>query len=140
MADGTISPDEQKQLDDVQRFVGDGARKLDPAAPVKGNVGGAPASYWLDLKGYDPPAVARAITRPMLVLQGERDYQVPLDDFGRWKSALSSRSQVTLRSYPALNHLFIEGAGPSLPTEYMMPGHVAEVVVRDITAWMRTIK
>jgi len=138
-ADGTVSPDEQKALDDVQKFV-DTIRALTPATAVAGNIGGAPASYWLDLKGYDPPAVARVITRPMLVLQGERDYQVPLEDFTRWKSALSSRSQVTLRSYPALNHLFIEGTGPSLPTEYKMPGHVAEVVVRDITAWMRTIK
>ena len=138
-ADGTVSPDEQKALDDVQKFV-DTVRALTPATAVAGNIGGAPASYWLDLKGYDPPAVARAITRPMLVLQGERDYQVPLDDFGRWKSALSSSAQVTLRSYPALNHLFIEGAGPSLPAEYKMPGHVAEVVVRDIAAWMRTIK
>ena len=138
-ADGTVSPDEQKALDDVQKFV-DTIRALTPATAVPGNIGGAPASYWIDLKGYDPPAVARAITRPMLVLQGERDYQVPLEDFARWKSALSSRSQVTLRSYPALNHLFIEGAGPSLPAEYKMPGHVADVVVRDITAWMRTIK
>jgi fermentation-respiration switch protein FrsA (DUF1100 family) len=138
MADGTVSPVEQKSLDDAQRLV-DAVRALTPATAT-GNIGGGPASYWLDLRGYDPAASAKAITRPMLVLQGERDYQVTLDDFGRWKSALSGRSQATLRSYPSLNHLFIQGVGVSLPAEYMTPGHVAEIVVRDITAWIRTIK
>lgn len=37
---------------------------------------GATASYWLDLRGYDPPAAAAQVKQPMLVLQGERDYQV----------------------------------------------------------------
>lgn len=138
MADGTVSPAEQKALDDAQRLV-DTVRALTPANAT-GNIAGGPASYWLDLKGYDAPAAARAITRPLLVLQGERDYQVTLEEFGRWKTALSGRSQVTLRSYPALNHLFIEGAGASLPTEYMRPGHVAEIVIRDIAAWIRTVE
>ena len=46
----------------------------------------------------------------MLVLQGERDYQVP-EDFANWKAALGARPDVTLKSYPALNHLFIAGTG-----------------------------
>lgn len=138
MADGTVSPAEQKALDDAQRLVDD-VRALTPAKAAS-TVGGGPASYWLDLKGYDPSALARSITRPLLVLQGERDYQVTLEDFGRWKSALSGRSQATLRTYPALNHLFIEGVGVSLPAEYMTPGHVAEIVIRDITAWVRTVR
>jgi dienelactone hydrolase len=138
MADGTVSPAEQKSLDDAQRLV-DAVRALTPATAT-GTVGGGPAAYWLDLKGYDAAASARTIARPILVLQGERDYQVTTDDYARWKSALSGRSQATLRSYPALNHLFIEGVGKSLPAEYQTPGHVAEVVIQDITAWLRTIK
>jgi hypothetical protein len=46
------------------------------------------------------------------------------------------RRSSTLHSYPALNHLFIAGSGPSLPAEYQIPGHVAEDVVRDIAAWI----
>ena len=41
---------------------------------------------------------------------------------------------VTFRTYPALNHLFIAGTGKSLPAEYQTPGHVAEDVIRDIAA------
>jgi alpha-beta hydrolase superfamily lysophospholipase len=104
------------------------------------SLGGAPASYWLDLRGYDAPRAASAVAQPMLVLQGERDYQVTMDEFAKWKAALSSRADVTFRSYPSLNHLFIAGTGKSLPAEYAMPGHVAEDVVKDIGAWIEAVK
>ena len=32
-----------------------------------------PPSYWLELRGYFPPEVARKLKQPMLILQGERD-------------------------------------------------------------------
>jgi hypothetical protein len=73
---------------------------------------------------------------PMLILQGERDYQVRPEEFAQWKAALGSRRDVTFRSYPTLNHLFIAGTGASLPAEYQVPGHVAEEVVRDIATWI----
>ena len=50
----------------------------------------------------------------MLILHGERDYQVTPEEFARWKAALGSRRDVTFHSYPALNHLFIAGTGASL--------------------------
>src|SRR6201999_1632085 len=98
---------------------------------------GAPASYWLDLRGYNPPEAAKALHQPMLVLQGERDYQVTLDNFEAWKKALGDRKDVTFKSYPKLNHLFIEGEGKSAPAEYQKPGHVAEAVVADIAGWVQ---
>ena len=96
----------------------------------------APASYWLDLRGYDPPSAAKALEAPMLILQGERDYQVTMDEFANWKSALGSRPNVTFHSYKTLNHLFIPGTGQSLPADYQVPGHVDEAVIRDIAAWI----
>ena len=99
-------------------------------------ISGAPASYWLDLRGYDPPSAATAREAPMLILQGERDYQVTMAEFAKWKAALGSRRDVTFRSYPTLNHLFIAGTGPSSPAEYKVPGHVAEEVIRDIATWV----
>jgi hypothetical protein len=70
------------------------------------------------------------------VLQGERDYQVTMADFARWRAALESRANVTLRSYPSLNHVFMGGEGPSLPSEYLTPGHVSPSVVDDIARWV----
>ncbi len=80
----------------------------------------------------------RHVNTPMLILHGERDYQVAVEEFGRWRAALGSRRDVTLRSYPALNHLFIAGTGASLPAEYQVPGHVAEEVIRDVASWIMT--
>ena len=97
---------------------------------------GLPAAYWLDLKGYDPAAEARKLSIPILILYGERDFQVPKVDFDLWKSALAGRPNSTARSYPSLNHPFVAGSGPSTEKEYEKPGHVAPEVVDDIAKFM----
>lgn len=135
-ADGTISGEEQETIDQA-RALAETVRALNPEEARSGRmIAGVPASYWLDLRDYDPPAAARSVKAPMLILHGERDYQVTSGEFAKWKSALGSRRDVRFHSYPALNHLFIAGAGPSLPAEYLTPGHVAEDVIRDIAAWI----
>ena len=107
------------------------------APDATGTVLGAPASYWLDLRGYNPPEAAKALKQSLLVLHGERDYQVTKVDFEAWKKALAGRPDVTFKSYPGLNHLFIQGEGIAGPAEYQRPGHVAAAVVEDIAAWIR---
>jgi dienelactone hydrolase len=69
-ADGVTSAEEQAQLDQIEQEM---ARitALGPAdASNPERIFGAPASYWLDLRGYDPPAAAAQVKQPMLVLQG----------------------------------------------------------------------
>ena len=94
--------------------------------------------YWLDLRGYNPPEMAKSIERPLLIIQGERDYQVTAaKDFANWKAALGGRTEVTFKLYPKLNHLFIEGQGLSNPGEYTLTaGHVAASVIDDIASWI----
>lgn len=99
----------------------------------------APASYWEDLKAYDPVIIARELEIPILILQGERDYQVTMKDFELWKSGLKGKEKVTLRSYPKLNHLFLEGEGKSYPAEYNKPGHIPDYVFADIAAYVHSI-
>ena len=136
-ADGTVTPAEQTQIDELTK-ARDEIRALTPLDNAAGkHVLNAPPSYWLDLKGYDAPAAAKALKMPMLILQGERDYQVTMDEFAKWKAALSDRANVTVHSYPALNHLFLPGTGKSLPAEYDQPSHVAQAVVDDIAAWIK---
>jgi dipeptidyl aminopeptidase/acylaminoacyl peptidase len=81
--------------------------------------------------------VASALALPMLILQGERDYQVTTEDYAGWQAALSARDDVEFVLYPSLNHQFVEGEGPSSPEEELTtPGHVAEVVINDIVRWI----
>lgn len=85
--------------DMVEEFTPQAARVDDPAlapsAPAGDLLFGFPASYWLDLRGYDPVATAAAVCRPMLILQGGRDYQVTVaDDLAGWRAGLGDRAVV----------------------------------------------
>ena len=111
--------------------------ELTPSTPPDRLPLGAPASYWLDLRGYDAAKLAATLGKPMLILQGARDYQVTVeDDLARWKAALDGRAGVTIRVYPDLNHLFAPGSGPSSPAEYEPAQHVDPRVIEDIAAWL----
>ena len=125
-----------KQLDNAKAFQAN-VKKLEPGDEDKPALGGLPASYWVDLKGYDPAAAAKKLAIPMLILQGERDYQVTMTDFALWKTAVGSAKGVVMKSYPSLNHLFVAGVGKSLPAEYSKPGHVAPAVIDDIAKFVK---
>lgn len=112
-------------------------KALEPADLDAPPILGMPASYLLDLKGYDPSADAKKLTVPMLILQGERDIQSTMKDYGLWKAALGTRKDVAFHSYPTLNHLMVAGQGPSSELEYRKPGHVAPEVIDDIAKWIK---
>ncbi len=38
--------------------------------------------------------------------------------------------------YPALNHVFMPGTGPSSGAEYLKPSHVSEEVIGDMADWI----
>ena len=120
---GDLTPSQQAQLE---------ALKRDPwqVAP------GITAAYKADLKDYNPPAVAAATQAPILILQGERDYQVTMTDFNLWKTGLADRKNAAFHSYPKLNHLFLAGEGKSTPDEYQAGGHVAVEVIDDMARWI----
>ena len=140
-AGGPINEAGQKQIDAMESLVkAVSALTLADAADQK-IVQGAPASYWLDLRGYEPATSAKSLTQPMFILQGERDYQVTMvDDFAKWKTALDGKVGVSFHTYPALNHLFLPGTGKSVPAEYDVPGHVPVDVIGDIAAWIAALK
>jgi hypothetical protein len=132
---GALSENDQKRLDSLKAEV-EKVKRLQPGGSNPPVVLGLPVSYLLDLKGYDAPAEAKKIALPMLFVQGERDFQVTTVDLGLWKSALSTRDDVTFQSYPKLNYLFIAGQNRSTPTEYRTPGNVDSQVIGDIAAWV----
>ncbi len=77
---------------------------------------------------------------PLFIVQGERDYQVTMQDFGIWKDALAGHANVQLKSYADLNHLFISGEGKSTPAEYQTPGNVSATIIQDVAAWIQQQK
>ena len=96
----------------------------------------APESYWKDLDAYRPAQVAATLRIPMLIMQGDRDYQVTQADLEGWRETLKGRSDVTIKSYSTLNHLFMSGDGKATPAEYQRPGKVEDFVLDDIAEWI----
>jgi len=98
---------------------------------------GIPAPFWLDLRGYHPEALAAQLGRPILVLQGEADYQVTMEDFAGWKKALAGKPFARLQSFPGLTHAFVDcGCKLAQPADYDKPGHVDKGVIDAIAAWL----
>jgi len=98
---------------------------------------GMKGSYLLDLKGYDPAGQAKLLKLPMLILQGERDFQVNMKDFAAWKSGLQGMQGVTMKSYGPLDHLMVQGAGRSTSADYRKADqHVAPVIIDDVAKWV----
>lgn len=138
LLDNKLSVEEKRQLDELgvqTAKVKD--ISLSSQTPSTELPLGIPADYWLDLRDYKPAFAAQNIKKPVLILQGERDYQVTLDDFELWKKALKDNKNVVFKLYPKLNHLFIEGEGNSTPMEYKTAGHVAGYVILDIVDWIK---
>jgi hypothetical protein len=138
LAGGAVSENDKRKLED---FKADVARVKaltysDRSSTTK--ILGAMPAYWLDIRGYYPPGLAKTVKEPMLILQGGRDYQVTSEDLENWKKALAGRKDVEFRLYPDLNHLFFEGQGVITPLEYVQKhGSVATDVVDDIMRWIR---
>jgi dienelactone hydrolase len=135
---GPMTEKQQKMLDTIAQQV---ARAKDPnlsaSTPKEEMPLATPASYWLDLRGYHPEIMSQGLQQPMLILQAERDYQVTMEDWGTWKTGLAGKSNVQFKSYPRLNHLFMEGEGVSSDEEYVKPGHIPGLVVEDIANWIK---
>ena len=105
----------------------------DPLAMVLG----APPAYWKDLAQYDLQKAAGCLHKPVLVLQGGKDYQVTKKDFVLWKRYLKNDSQSRFVFYPDLNHLFMKVPGIPSPAMYEIRGHVALRVIKDIAQWIK---
>lgn len=127
----------QPALDVITRQARAVDEGLSEATPASDLPFGVPPAYWLDVRGYDPAATAAGLGKPVLIVQGGRDYQATVaDDLSRWQAALAGRPGITIRVYEADNHLFFPGSGPSSPAEYEPAQHVDPQVVAAVAAWL----
>jgi fermentation-respiration switch protein FrsA (DUF1100 family) len=85
---------------------------------------------------YDVLGEAEKIEEPCLLLQGEEDYQVTMEDFGIWKDALGEKENWRMISYPGLTHLFMPGLKNEGSTAYAREAKVDEQVIQDISGFI----
>jgi hypothetical protein len=92
------------------------------------------------LRGYNSVQTLKKSKVPVLILQGERDFQANMKDFALWKISLIGKGlhpQSHAKSYSMLNYLFMEGVGKSHPSEYAIFDHIPEEVITDIAQWIK---
>lgn len=138
MLDDTISTKEQMQITSV-KWMADKIKSpnLSNKTP-KGILMGASATYWRSVLKYNQVETAKKLVLPILILNGERDYQVTMKEFNLWKQQLATKKNVLFMSYPALNHLFLEGEGKPSPAEYDKPGHIPQYVIDDLARFIKS--
>ena len=98
------------------------------------------SSYWKWLARYDILQAAEEITRPVLLLQGEEDYQVTMTDFGIWKDAFGEKENWRLKSYPGLTHPFTAGKKTEGSAAYMKDEKMDAQVILDIAEFVNGIR
>ena len=89
-------------------------------------------SYWKWLADYDILQATKEITQPVLLLQGEEDYQVTMEDFSIWQEALGDKANWKMVAYPGLVHVFIPGQKAEGSAVYSRTEKVDSRVISDI--------
>lgn len=136
--DGKLSSGEKDILIEYE-LTADKIRNLQPESGyTTADLLGAPESYWLDLKDYNPVEMMSAVEKPVLIIQGGRDYQVDMIEYQAWLDGLEGKENVRFELFMDLNHMLAAGAGDSTPEEYQDFANV-DIRVGDTIADFITI-
>ena len=135
---GQIPEDQRQEYDDM-------LKELDKLQDVDGlaedeKVLGVWSAYWKWLAHYDILQAAEGITRPVLLLQGEEDYQVTMEDFGIWQEHFGEKENWTLKSYPGLTHPFTPGQKNEGSAAYTREEKTDAQVILDIAEFVNGIQ
>lgn len=133
----TISAAEQMQINSVKWMMEKIKSPTLSNKTPKGMLMGVSATYWKSVLSYDQVQTAKKLTLPVLILNGERDYQVMPKEFAEWQKQLEGHKNISFKLYPKLNHLFLEGEGKPGPAEYEHPGHVPQYVIDDLVKFIK---
>ncbi len=100
---------------------------------------GVPAYYQMDQMSVDAAQTAIRLQKPLLIVQGGKDWQVtPADGIEAWQAALDGKLAVTYKLYPDMTHLLFDLAGEPAgdTTDYHAGSAVSQALIDDIAAWI----
>ena len=119
----------------------DGLYEMSDEEAKKKKMGGGVTLYYFKEMG-EPPVefYLRSLTKPILVMQGEKDFQVKADtDFRLYKELLADHPNASFILYENLNHAFVPSVYGSISKakqEYGVEQHIGENVIADIARWI----
>ncbi len=135
---GQVPEDQRQVYDDLLKDL-DKLQDVD-SLPEDEPVAGVYPAYWKWLAHYDILQAAEEITRPVLLLQGEEDYQVTMEDFGIWQEHFGEKENWTLKSYPGLTHPFTPGQKAEGSAAYTREEKTDAQVILDIAEFVNGIR
>jgi dienelactone hydrolase len=97
------------------------------------------AYYQKDQLSVDAAQTAIELQKPLLIVQGGKDWQVtPADGIEAWQAALDGKLAVTYKLYPDMTHMLFDLAGESAGdmTDYHAGSTVLPALIDDVAAWI----
>ena len=102
--------------------------------------GGTTLYYFKEMGEHRAADYLKDFDRPLLILQGGKDFQVKADvDFEGYRQLLAGRENVTFRLYPELNHCFVPAIYTDISKakqEYKPERHIGQEVTGEIARWI----
>ena len=130
-----------KQVAKISKLF-DGMYELSDEEARKKKVGGGTTLYYFKEMGeHAAPAYLAECEKPILIMQGEKDFQATADkDFAAYQQLLDGKENATFRLYPGLNHAFVPSVYGNImlaKQEYGIEQHIGEDVIGDIATWIQ---
>jgi uncharacterized protein len=126
---------------DVQAVVDAGGLKPGQKDPTKDLPVPLGLEYLLDGKRNHPVEIARGLDMPMLIIQGERDWQVDMESYEGWKKGLEgseAMKNVQWKVYDDVGHMLtVVDANKRGAFQYAEFANVKEELVEDVIAFLR---
>lgn len=95
-----------------------------------------PASYILDLNNYNQTEMIKKFKGKILIMQGEKDFQVSMTDFNLWEKAVQGNKKATTISFPNLGHPFVLAGKTNTVADYNLPQNVPIEVINTLANWI----
>ena len=121
----------------------EGLYELTDEQAKKVKLGGGTTLYYFKEMGEHPaPAYLEKLEKPVLILQGSRDFQVKLrEDYDAYRALLEGRPNVTFKLYEGLNHAFVPAVYGNIAMakkEYGIEQHIGGEVIGDLADWIHS--
>ena len=119
----------------------DGMYELSDEEAKTKKIGGGTTVYYFKEMGEHPAGdYLKNLEKPLLVMQGGRDFQVKVDvDYRGYQELLEGRPNVTFRLFEELNHCFVPAIYTDISKakkEYSTERHIGPEVIGHIARWI----
>lgn len=113
----------------------------DEEAKAKKFGNGTTLYYFKEMGENAAPKYLKNLEKPILVMQGAKDFQVKVDkDYKMYQELLADKANATFKLYDNLNHCFVPAIYTDISKakqEYKPERHIGEEVIGDIAEWIK---